>query len=133
MKTRVFPAEIERWDEVLEFLDDCLETASDSETEKNKILIASEEIFTNIASYAYESESGDVEITCSVELQEVIISMKDWGIPYDLLEHPDPSFDIPFENRRIGGLGIYMVKKFMDRVEYRYENGCNIVTIGKKL
>ena len=77
-----------------------------------------------------------VEISCGLSDEterEFWISFKDWGTPYNPLERPDPDFNIPFEDRRIGGLGIYMVKKFMDRVEYRNEDGCNFFVIGKRI
>ena len=136
MVSRVFPAEMEYWDEILNFLDVYLEPMDGSEQMKDQVRISVEEIFTNIASYAYGEERGNVEIGCCAETEDTNVfrvSLKDWGYAYNPFERPDPSFDIPFEERRIGGLGIYMVKTFMDHVEYRYEDGCNIITIGKKL
>ena len=134
MERRTFPAQIEHWDAVAEFLEEKLEAGSWSAKAMYEILVSAEEIFTNITSYAYETEDGTVEVICEVceEEQEIRISFKDQGIPYNPLECQSPSFDIPFEDRRIGGLGIYMVKKFMDHVEYRHEDGSNIFIIGKK-
>ena len=136
VETRVLPAKLEQWDTVYELCETFLERLGCSEIVKNDILVSAEEIFTNIASYAYETEDGMVEVSCGVnadEGDEFWISFKDWGTPYNPLERPDPDFNIPFEERRIGGLGIYMVKKLMDRVEYQHDGGCNIFTIGKKL
>ena len=136
MESRVLPAKIEQWDTVLELVDLSMEDLSFSEREKNHIRVSAEEIFTNIVSYAYGSEGGNVEVSCGMneeDVKEFWISFKDCGVPYNPLEYPDPDFDIPLDERRVGGLGIYMVKKFMDRVEYRNENGCNMITIGKKL
>ena len=133
MKNRVFPSDMEYWEDVVGFLENCLEPYGVSEMIQDEILMALEEVFTNIASYAYEDETGNVEITCGVDGDEFVVSLKDWGTPYNPLKRPDPDFSIPFEERQIGGLGIYMVKKYMDRVEYQYEDGCNIFTIGKKL
>jgi len=127
---------MEQWDTVYEMLESAFELSEVSEKTKYDISVSAEEIFTNIASYAYDSEEGMVEISCGWKdeaRKEFQIMFKDWGTPYNPLECPDPDFEIPFEERRVGGLGIYMVKKFMDRVEYRNENGCNIVTIGKNL
>ncbi len=138
--TRILPAKIEKWGMVAELLESCLEGTGASAKAQYEICVSEEEIFTNIASYAYSAYSqleGQIEISCwSVSENEdrlFLISFKDWGTPYNPLERPDPDFEIPFEERRIGGLGIYMVKKFMDHVEYRNENGCNIFMIGKKL
>lgn len=134
VEKRTFPAKIEHWDAVAEFLEQQLEDGSWSAKATYEILVSAEEIFTNITSYAYENEDGAVEVIFEnfEEEHEIRISFKDQGIPYNPLERPDPSFDIPFEERRIGGLGIYMVKKFMDYVEYRHEDGSNIFMIGKK-
>ena len=136
MKIIQLPAKIEQWETIYEMLESALELSEISEKIKYEIAVSAEEIFTNIASYAYGSEEGMVEISwgCKDETKkEFQISFKDWGAPYNPLERQDPDFNVPFEERRIGGLGIYMVKKFMDRVEYRNENGCNIFTIGKNL
>lgn len=136
METRRIPAKIEQWDTVREILETHLEPAKCSEKVKYDIFVSAEEIFTNIASYAYETDGGIVELSCGIreeEEREFLICFKDWGIPYDPFERPNPDFNIPFEERGIGGLGIYMVKQFMDRMEYRNEDGCNIVTIGKRL
>lgn len=136
MKIMQLPAKIEQWETVYEMLENTFELLEISEKIKYEISVSAEEIFTNIASYAYDPEEGMVEISwgCKDEMKkEFQISFKDWGTPYNPLECQDPDFNVPFEERRIGGLGIYMVKKFMDRVEYRNENGCNIVTIGKNL
>lgn len=138
MKIQNFPAQIEHWESVLEFLESNLEGSAMSAKMQFEIIVSAEEIFTNIASYAYgtHTDKGEtVEISCGTtqDAAEFQIRFRDWGIAYNPLERPDPDFNIPFEERRVGGLGIYMVKNFMDHVEYRYEDGCNIFTIGKKL
>lgn len=138
MRIQIFPAQMEQWETVLEFLESNLEGSAMSANMQFEILVSAEEIFTNIASYAYKLHTDKnevVEISCGTtqDAAEFQIRFRDWGIAYNPLEHPDPDFGIPFEERRVGGLGIYMVKKYMDRVEYRHENGCNIFTIGKKL
>lgn len=136
VKTIVLPAKMDQWDHVYELVESCLDGTDTSEKTKYDLFVSAEEIFTNIASYAYDSVEGMVEISCGfcTESQdELRVSFKDWGTPYNPLERSDPDFDIPFEERGIGGLGIFMVKKFMDYVEYRNEHGCNIFTIGKKL
>lgn len=135
MESRIVSAKIEQWNTIVEMLDFCLSFSDCSEQDKNEIYISAEEIFTNIASYAYEEGvEGMAEISCGIkEKKRFWISFKDWGKPYNPLNRPEPDFNIPFEQRRIGGLGIYMVKKFMDEVTYRYEKGCNILTLTKKI
>ena len=99
----------------------------------NQILIAAEEIFVNIASYAYGQETGSAEIRMTVEDGCAGIEFRDSGTPFDPLAKADPDVTLPAEERQIGGLGIFMVKKSMDDVQYRYEGGENILTIRKKL
>lgn len=121
--------------QVLEFVEGELEALNCSMKVITQIDIAVEEIFVNIASYAYNPEIGPA--TIRVEIAEepiaVIISFIDKGVPYDPLAKPDPDVNLPLMERQIGGLGIFMVKKTMDDVSYEYKNGQNILTIKKKL
>lgn len=102
---------------------------------KTQILIAAEEIYVNIAQYAYGGEEGEAIVQMEVSQDPKVCRMvfRDKGIPYNPLEKEDPDITLSAEERDIGGLGIYMVKQYMDRVEYQYENGFNILLIEKKL
>ena len=102
---------------------------------KTEILIAAEEIYVNIAQYAYGGEAGEavVQIEISQDPKVCRLVFKDKGIPYDPLEKKDPDTSLSAEEREIGGLGIYMVKQSMDKVEYRYEDGSNILLLEKRL
>lgn len=95
--------------------------------------LAAEEIFINIASYAYAPESGTAEISCSVnsEKKQFSISFKDFGTPFNPLEKPDPDVTLSAEQRKIGGLGIFITKQYMDNIEYTFQD-CNILKITKK-
>lgn len=136
-------AQMEYMETVLQMVEDVLTTfGTDDVDDRTKlhILTSVEEIFTNISSYAYGPDGGEVEVICGVDSgtseqkeSRLWIRFKDWGVPYNPLKVPEPDFRILFEERRIGGLGIYMVKKMMDEMEYRYEDSCNILTIGKWL
>lgn len=129
------PAEIGQWTVIEALLDSCLKASEDSEKDRYyEIYVSAEEIFTNIASYAYEGkQDGKVEVSCELEADGTVwMSFRDWGTPYNPLARPDPDFDIPFEQRRIGGLGIYMVKRFMDEVTYQYQDGSNLLVMKKK-
>ena len=100
-----------------------------------QIDIAIDELFSNIARYAYNPDVGPA--TVRVEVQEnpmaVVITFIDKGVPYDPLKKEDPDVTLSAEERDIGGLGIYMVKKSMDEVLYEYRDGQNILKIKKKL
>ena len=100
-----------------------------------QINIAIDELFSNIAQYAYKSGAG--KATVRVEVKEeplaVIITFIDNGTPYDPLAKADPDVTLSAEDREIGGLGIFMVKKTMDEINYEYKNGQNILTIKKNI
>ena len=96
-----------------------------------KIGIAVDEIFTNICSYAYEG-AGDVTVRISpLEPAGVMIEFIDGGKPYDPLSAKDPDITLSAEDRKIGGLGIFIVKKTMDDMTYRRENGKNVLSVKK--
>ena len=100
-----------------------------------QIAIAIDELFGNIAHYAYNPEIG--QATVRVEVVEdplsVVITFIDNGVPYDPLAKADPDTTLSAEERDIGGLGIYMVKKSMDEIAYEYKDGQNILKIKKNL
>lgn len=100
-----------------------------------KINIAVEEIFVNIANYAYENEKGEVTIECSIvnDLPEIEIIFIDSGKKFNPLKHIDPDTTLMAEDREIGGLGILLTKKLMDDVSYEYKDGKNVLKIVKKL
>ena len=99
----------------------------------NKIDLAVEEIFVNIAHYAYQPESGEVSIFASFNDDTLKVVFKDSGKEFNPIEKEDPDITLGAEERKIGGLGIFLTKKFMDSVDYKYMNGENILTIQKKL
>lgn len=105
------------------------------ETLKMIMLVAVEEIFVNIAHYAYGGNPGEAVIDLDVipNPKSCRVVFRDKGVPYNPLEKTDPDITLSAEERNIGGLGIYMVKQSMDKVEYRYEDGYNILTIEKNI
>ena len=128
-------ADVKNLDEVLAFVDERLEKYDCPPKVQMQIDVAVEELFVNIAHYAYNPNKGSAVI--SIEIQEdplaVMITFADGGVPYNPLEKPDPDVTLPAEKRQIGGLGIYMVKKSMDGVFYEYKDGKNILTIKKAM
>ena len=98
-----------------------------------KIDVAVEEIYINIAHYAYAPSTGEVEVSCGAENGVFTVIFADRGKPFDPLAHADPDITLSADEREIGGLGIFMTKKFMSSVAYRYEDGKNILTITKAL
>lgn len=135
MKELCVPAKLEQLDSVLSFVDSELHQAGCEETVKTQIMVAVEEIFTNISQYAYPKQEGRVTVQLQIIESSAIaqIEIIDQGVPYDPLERQDPNITLSVEKRDIGGLGIFMVKQMMDEVSYRYENKSNILTIRKAL
>ena len=132
MKELLIDAKTENLGTVLEFIEAAL-AASDCPMKLQKqIAIAVEEIFVNIAHYAYKPEIGDATIRIIVG-DEVVIEFEDSGNPYNPLEKINPDVTLDAHEREIGGLGIFMVKNIMDTVDYRHEAGKNLLTIRKTL
>lgn len=135
MKKLILDAEVERMDDVIDFINAALEEHDVSMKTIMQIDIAVEELFVNIAHYAYHPEIGQATIEVDVEGEPpcAVIRFIDKGKPYDPLGKEDPDVTLGVEDREIGGLGIYMVKKSMDEVSYAYEDGQNKLTIRKRL
>ena len=95
----------------------------------NKLDMCAEEIFANVAFYAYPEKQGIIDVTLNKNDKNIIIEFKDEGIEYNPLEKPDPDITLPPEERPIGGLGIYIVKNLSDEIYYKRENDKNILTL----
>ncbi|MBR1742907.1 MAG: ATP-binding protein [Lachnospiraceae bacterium] len=126
-------AKTENLDQVLAFVDEELEKYECGMKTQMQIDIAVEEIFVNIAHYAYNPAVGKATIRIEVTDDTVSLTFIDNGIPYDPLAKEDPDITLSAEERQIGGLGIFMVKKSMDDVKYEYKDGSNILTFSKDL
>ena len=133
MKELTLEARIENLASVLSFIDAELEAAGCPMREQMQIDVAAEEIFANIASYAYAPGTGSatVGIETSADPFSATIVFSDSGVPYDPLSREDPDVTLPAEERDVGGLGVYMTKKLMDCVSYEYSDGKNILTLRK--
>lgn len=135
MLEKVFPAKENALSDVLGFIEETLEKIGCPIKTKMALCIAIEEVFVNIARYAYGDSEGDVKLSiCLCEAENtVIFRISDKGVPFDPLKKPDPDITLSAEEREIGGLGIFIAKKTMDNVSYAYENGENILIMTKKL
>lgn len=135
MKELTTTATVENIDTVTAFVNEQLEALECPVKAMMQIDIAIDELFGNIAHYAYHPETGSATVRVEVaeEPLAVIITFIDHGIPYDPLAAEDPDTTLSAEERGVGGLGIYMVKKSMDEIAYEYKNGQNILKIKKNL
>ena len=132
MKELVIEAETEHLEQVLAFVEELLEGTDCPMKSRMQIDIAVEEIFVNIAHYAYAPEAGSATIRGELgDGPSVTLTFMDRGMPYNPLAREDPDVTLAVEDRQIGGLGVYMVKKTMDEVSYEYLGGQNILTIRK--
>ena len=97
--------------------------------------LAVEEIFVNIAHYAYKDKTGDVNVLCELDKEKNLFTIifEDTGIPFDPLKRDDPDVTATAEERDIGGLGIFLTKKLMDEVHYENKDGKNILMLIKKI
>ncbi len=135
MKELTIDATVENITKVTAFVDEQLEELGCSMKAQIQIDIAIDELFGNIAHYAYNPEVGQATVRVDVvqEPLSVVVTFIDNGMAYDPLARRDPDVALPADEREIGGLGIYMVKKSMDEITYEYKAGQNILRIKKAI
>lgn len=131
MKKLLVEACIDNLDIVIDFVNEDLEQHNCESNFQSEIDIAVEEIFMNIARYAYKPENGNVAILISAK-EEFVIEFEDTGKPYNPLLRSDPDLNIPISERKPGGLGIFLVKQLMDKVSYARVDNKNVLTMTKK-
>jgi anti-sigma regulatory factor (Ser/Thr protein kinase) len=135
MTEKVFPADTEALSNVLGFVEETLEQFECPMKTQMAVCVAIEEVFVNVAHYAYPDGEGDVVfgIGYDQDSKKVTFRMSDKGVPFNPLEKPDPDITLSAEERGIGGLGIFITKKTMESVSYVYENNENILTMIKTI
>ena len=135
MENLIVTAEVKNLDAVTDFVLQRPEIAACPKNTQLQLRLAVEEVFVNIASYAYDPAIGPAEVRCEVldDPLRVVIQFLDHGKPFDPLAREDADTSEEALMERIGGLGILLVKETMDAVSYSYEEGKNILTILKKL
>lgn len=129
------PADVKYLDKVLEHLNQCLDETGCPEDIRLSLNIAAEEIYVNVANYAYTPKQGDVRLIFTLEKDPAALTIEfiDKGVPYNPLAKENPDITLSAEERQIGGLGVFMVKKSMDELYYEYKNGENHFWIKKYL
>ena len=135
MKELTVPATIENIVAVTDFVDAQLEELDCPMKAEMQINVAIDELFSNIAHYAYHPEVGEATVLVEVvnDPLAVEITFIDNGRPYDPLQNADPDVTLSAEERDIGGLGIFIVKKSMDDIAYEYKDGKNVLKIKKNI
>lgn len=138
MKELKIEATIDNLAQVFRFLSESMESCNVDTKVKRQIKLCVEELFVNIAHYAYDPDVGMAKISIDTVQDEngkpkMVISFADEGRPYDPLSAPEPDIEAELDDRRIGGLGVFLVRAAMDSVEYEHKDGQNITTIEKEL
>ena len=139
MKEITLKAVIDNLEEAMSFVSGEAEAMGCSMKNVMTMELVTDEIFSNIVFYAYKGmeEPGDVTIQIdeaeNEEGKEIHLTFSDSGIPYDPLSREEPDVTLPAEEREVGGLGIFLVRKKMDDVQYRYEEGKNRLLLIKRL
>lgn len=133
MKEMTLKAETAKIPELTAFVEEQLEALDCPMKAQMQIDVAVDEMFTNIASYAYGEGQGEATVRFDFDPSTRVVSITfiDSGMPFNPLLKEDPDVTLPAEKRQIGGLGIYLVKKSMDSMDYHREDGRNILTITK--
>lgn len=130
---KIFPAEDEQLDDVLSFVESELEKRDCNIKTQMMITVIVEELFINIAHYAYPDGKGTATISMNFDNESVTIRFTDSGIEFNPLDMEDPDITADAEHRDIGGLGIYMTKTVMDYKNYERKDGKNIFTVSKRI
>lgn len=133
MKKRFNPIK-DKSSEIIEFLMASPDMPAD-EALCFKLRLSIEEAVENVVKYAYEGGIGWLEVGTTLDKDTLIltIELRDAGVPFNPLTREDPDITLSAEEREIGGLGIFLCKKMMDSLNYRYEDGNNILTMTKKI
>ncbi|MBQ3925024.1 MAG: ATP-binding protein [Firmicutes bacterium] len=120
---------------IMKWLDDALESIGCPNKAHMQIDVAADEILGNIVSYAYPDKAGNVTVKFEHQDDPGLLSLTfiDQGVPFDPLTVADPDTTLGPEERGIGGLGIFLIKKMMDNVSYEYKDGSNVLSISKSL
>ncbi len=134
MAKLLLPAKLENLEAMMEFIRKAAIDQGFDTKQINHIELASEEVLVNIINYAYPDRTGDIEITLTPQENKGLeIKVIDWGLAFDPLSLPEPDTCAPLEERKIGGLGVYLLRKLMDEVYYKREDSRNILTFVKKI
>ncbi|MBQ9378048.1 MAG: ATP-binding protein [Schwartzia sp.] len=135
MDTLTINATIENLSEVIAFVTEPLTDDNCTVRARMQLELVVEELFVNIACYAYHPETGPVTVERVMDEADGVISVtfRDRGVPYNPLTREDPDTTLPLDKRPIGGLGVFLVKKNVDEISYAYREGQNILRFRKKL
>jgi anti-sigma regulatory factor (Ser/Thr protein kinase) len=129
----VLPASLKDLERLQNWVEEALEEAGCGGPVAGRIGVAVEEVFVNIAKYAYNGQAGEATVRLQLEMPWLVMEFEDQGKPFNPLNFPPPDTSASLEDRPVGGLGIFLTVKMMDRVSYRRQGGKNCLTLWKNL
>jgi len=134
MKTAIFPARFDQLDAIREFVNEATDDAGMDESGRCAVEMAVDEACSNIVEHAYEGNlSGDIECTCENDEKNITITLRDYGVPFDLNSVPNPDLISPLKKRKIGGLGVFLIRELMDDIKYEPKGELgNFLTLRRK-
>lgn len=115
------------------FIDEKLAEFGADDDFRGKMGLALDEAVTNVVLYAYPEKKGLVRLTLKKTGETIVAEIRDQGTPFDPTQAPPPDLTVPLEQRKIGGLGIHLMRKSVDQLTYRHENGSNVFTFSKNM
>lgn len=128
------PADLDHLGRVLTMVLDYARSAGLEPVPAVGLEVAAEEVFVNIVNYAYDGGAGEVEVTCRQEPPGFLeIQFRDRGRRFNPLQKTPPATTTDVEHRQVGGMGIPLVRAFADQVDYHHRDGCNILTLRKRI
>lgn len=124
------PAKRENLDKFSEHVLQCAEKQGIDQKRLMQINLSLEEVLVNICDYSYRDNEGDIEVICGLDNDNrFVIEITDYGIPFDIRSFDEPDLNADISERKVGGLGIYLIKKMMDDIQYRFEDNKNILKL----
>ncbi len=124
------PAKRENLEKFSEHVLQCAEKQGIDRKRLIQINLSLEEVLVNICDYSYRDNEGDIEVICGLDNDNrFVIEITDSGIPFDIHSFDEPDLNADISERKVGGLGIYLIKKMMDDIQYRFEDNKNILKL----
>jgi serine/threonine-protein kinase RsbW len=130
MSSIQLPAKIENMELLVQFISIIARNLGFSGKRIKEIELATEEALVNIINYAYPDHSGDIKVTCTQDPSKAfVIKIEDTGIAFDISSLKDPDISVGISDREVGGLGVFLIRKLMDKVLYHRKNKKNILEL----
>ncbi|MGC8493376.1 MAG: ATP-binding protein [Syntrophobacteraceae bacterium] len=131
MATLRLPAAMGSFETFRSFVLREMENEGDLEELIPRVDLVLEEVLVNVINYAYPQGSGEIEVECGAGGKgEFQVTVKDWGVPFNPMEQDAPDLSSDISSRKVGGLGVYLVKEMTSRLAYEFRNGGNVLTLG---